>query len=116
MRAFIIFSLLVIGGLWSCGDGKTYVEIETEFDIMFGEGISQVGSILEMAAESGIIHKSGAWYSYNDERIGQGKENAKIFLKENPEICREIEIQVRTLNNLIPSESDENEESTDETL
>lgn len=68
---------------------------EAEFDIMFGEGISMVGDILDLAAETGIINKSGAWYAYEGNKIGQGRENAKIFLRENPEICAEIDTKVR---------------------
>lgn len=62
-----------------------------EFDIMFGEGISREGNILDLAAEVNEVQKSGAWYSYNGEKIGQGRENAKKYLKDNPEICEEIE-------------------------
>ena len=64
-------------------------------DIMYGEGVSYEGEIVDLAAELDIIEKSGAWYSYNGEKIGQGKENAKIFLKNNPEICAEVETQIR---------------------
>lgn len=68
---------------------------EAEFDIMFGEGISKYGDILDIAANIDVVNKSGAWYAYNGEKIGQGRENAKIFLKNNPDICDEIEQQVR---------------------
>ena len=68
---------------------------EAEFDIMFGEGISAVGDILDLAASVGIIVKSGAWYAYESSKIGQGRENAKQYLKDNPEICKEIENKVR---------------------
>ena len=68
---------------------------EAEFDIMFGEGISYVGDLLDLAAESGIINKSGAWYAYQGNKIGQGRENAKTYLKENPEICEEVDRLVR---------------------
>lgn len=68
---------------------------EAEFDIMFGTGISKTGDILDLAAENDIVSKSGAWYAYNGEKIGQGRENAKTYLKEHPEICAEIEKQVR---------------------
>ncbi len=68
---------------------------EAEFDIMFGQGISTVGDILDLAANSGVVVKSGAWYAYNDAKIGQGRENAKQFLRDNPEACREIEMKVR---------------------
>ena len=70
---------------------------EAEFDIMFGEGISRVGDILDLAAENGIINKSGAWYAYEGNKIGQGRENAKQFLKDNPEICATVESKVREL-------------------
>ncbi len=68
---------------------------EAEFDIMFGQGISTVGDILDLAANSGVVVKSGAWYAYKDAKIGQGRENAKQFLRDNPEACREIEMKVR---------------------
>ena len=68
---------------------------EAEFDIMFGKGISKEGDILDLAAEIDVVNKSGAWYAYNGDKIGQGRENAKIFLKENPAICDEIEAKVR---------------------
>ena len=68
---------------------------EAEFDIMFGHGISREGDVLDLAAKENIVIKSGAWYAYNDAKIGQGRENAKIYLKENPEIFAEIEEKVR---------------------
>ena len=68
---------------------------EAEFDIMFGEGISKEGDILDLAANVNIIAKSGAWYAYEGNKIGQGRENAKQFLKDNPEICKEVENKVR---------------------
>ncbi|MBU9735195.1 recombinase RecA [Diplocloster agilis] len=68
---------------------------EAEFDIMFGQGISREGDVLDLAAEVGIINKSGAWYAYNEDKIGQGRENAKIFLREHPEIMAEVERKVR---------------------
>ena len=75
---------------------------QAEFDIMFGTGISREGEILDLASECSVVNKSGAWYSYNGERIGQGRENAKQFLKDNPEICAEIEKKVRIQYQLIP--------------
>lgn len=66
-----------------------------EFDIMYGQGVSKEGDILDLAAEIDVINKSGAWYSYKETRIGQGRENAKIYLKEHPEQCKEIEMEVR---------------------
>ena len=68
---------------------------EAEFDIMFGQGISVVGDILDLAANINVINKSGAWYAYEGNKIGQGRENAKAYLKDHPEICAEIEDKVR---------------------
>ena len=68
---------------------------EAEFDIMFGKGISKEGDILDLAADCGIIVKSGAWYAYNGDKIGQGRENAKTNLRENPLVCEEVEAKVR---------------------
>ncbi|KAB2887364.1 MAG: recombinase RecA [Desulfobulbaceae bacterium] len=73
-----------------------------EFDIVFGEGISKAGDILDLATEHEIIDKSGAWYSYNEERIGQGRENAKRFLADHPEMCAEIENKVRMAYGMAP--------------
>lgn len=75
---------------------------QAEFDIMFGTGISREGEILDLASDCSVVNKSGAWYSYSGERIGQGRENAKQFLKDNPEICAEIEKKVRIQYQLIP--------------
>ena len=77
---------------------------EAEFDIMFGEGISVVGDILDLAAENGIINKSGAWYAYEGNKIGQGRENTKQYLKDNPEICSEVEHKVRELFGMVVEE------------
>ena len=77
---------------------------QAEFDIMFGTGISREGEILDLASECNVVNKSGAWYSYNGERIGQGRENVKIFLKDHPEICEESEKQVRIQYHLLPEE------------
>ena len=68
---------------------------ETEFDIIFGEGISREGDLLDLAAENAIIEKSGAWYSYKGERLGQGRDNTRNFLKEHPEVLQEVESGVR---------------------
>ena len=68
---------------------------QVEFDIMYGEGISKTGEIIDLGVKEGIIEKSGAWFSYGDERIGQGRENAKNFLKENEKTCNEIEEKIR---------------------
>ena len=80
---------------------------EAEFDIMFGEGISREGDILDLAANTGVVNKSGAWYAYEGDNIGQGRENAKQFLKQNPEICREIEEKVREGFGLDSAETEE---------
>ncbi len=72
-----------------------------DFDIMYGKGISKEGDILDIASECEIIDKSGAWYSYNGERMGQGRENAKIYLQNNPEICEEITLKVKQHHGLI---------------
>ena len=81
---------------------------EAEFDIMFGEGISYVGDLLDIAADLDIINKSGAWYAYEGNKIGQGRENAKTFLKDNPDICKVIDAKIREHYNLggTPSELD----------
>ena len=73
---------------------------EAEFDIMFGQGISTQGDILDLAAENNIINKSGAWYAYEGNKIGQGRENAKQYLKDNPQICAVVERKVRELFNM----------------
>ena len=68
---------------------------EAEFDLMYGEGISRTGDLIDLAVDRRIIEKSGAWFAYGGERLGQGRENAKQFLKENPEVCKAIEDRVR---------------------
>ena len=68
---------------------------EAEFDIMYGEGISRTGDLLDLAVDKRIVEKSGAWFAFGGERLGQGRENAKQFLKENPDICKTIEDRVR---------------------
>jgi recombination protein RecA len=68
---------------------------QVEFDIMYGEGISKVGEILDLGVKAGIVEKSGAWFSYDSVRIGQGRENAKVYLKENPDVAQRIENAIR---------------------
>ncbi len=68
---------------------------QAEFDILYGEGISREGEMLELGVNHGVLEKSGAWYIYKDDRLGQGKDNAREFLKENPALAREIEIRIR---------------------
>jgi recombination protein RecA len=84
---------------------------EAEFDIMFGKGISREGDVLDLAADSNIVNKSGAWYAYNESKIGQGRENAKQFLAENPKILAEIEAKVKEkyLSNLTKKDNDQKE-------
>ncbi|OPJ57148.1 recombinase RecA [Alkalithermobacter paradoxus] len=79
---------------------------QCEFDIMYGEGISKIGDLLDIATEIDIIKKSGAWYSYNDMKLGQGRENVKNWLNDNPDVVKEIEDLVRAHYNLNPSQSD----------
>ena len=85
---------------------------QAEFDIMFGTGISKEGDILDLAAECGIVNKSGAWYAYNGDKIGQGRENAKTYLRENPEFCKMIEEMVREHYFAQEDEAPESEEET----
>jgi len=73
---------------------------EVEFDIMYGEGISKVGELVDIGVKAGVVEKSGSWYSYKDERIGQGRENAKSFLKQNPAMALDIEERIRAANGL----------------
>ena len=80
---------------------------ETEFDIIFGEGISKEGDLLDLAADNGIVEKSGSWYSYKGERLGQGRDNAKIALKENKEILKSIEEAVREKLSLKPRQQEQ---------
>jgi recombination protein RecA len=68
---------------------------QVEFDIMYGEGISKIGEILDLGVKAGLVEKSGAWFSYDSVRIGQGRENAKTFLKENSELCDRLEKAIR---------------------
>jgi recombination protein RecA len=68
---------------------------EAEFEIMYGSGISREGEIIEIGAAQGIIDKAGAWYSYNGERIGQGKDNTRLYLQQHPDMAREIEDKIR---------------------
>ncbi len=75
---------------------------EAEFDIMFGKGISKIGDILDLACDCNVVVKSGAWFSYNGEKIGQGRENAKAFFEQNPAILDEVEDKVREINGFGP--------------
>ena len=83
---------------------------EAEFDIIFGEGISTVGDILDLAADANIVNKSGAWYAYEGNKIGQGRENTKQYLKEHSEMLEEIEQKVRAHSGLQDAKDDSNED------
>jgi len=91
---------------------------QVEFDIMYGEGVSKMGELIDLGVKAGVVEKSGAWFSYDSQRIGQGRENAKQFLKANPDIANRIEAQVRQNAGLIaeaimqgePAEENENED------
>ena len=74
---------------------------QVEFDIMYGEGVSKNGELIDLGVKAGLVEKSGAWFSYNSQRLGQGRENAKTFLKENPDLAREIELALRQNAGLI---------------
>ena len=80
---------------------------EAEFDIIFGEGISREGDVLDLAAENGIVEKSGAWYSYKGDRIGQGRDNSRIFLKENPDTMTAVENEVLAKLGIVAKEQEE---------
>src|SRR5262249_232495 len=88
---------------------------QCEFDIMYGKGISREGSLLDMAVELGIVKKSGAWFTYEGEQMGQARENAKTFLAENLEVMIEIDERVRKASGLIkdPNVTDETSDSAD---
>ncbi|WP_180901607.1 recombinase RecA [Martelella soudanensis] len=86
---------------------------QVEFDIMYGEGVSKTGELVDLGVKAGIVEKSGSWFSYNSERLGQGRENAKTFLKENPAIADEIELALRQNAGLLSEgllDADENAE------
>ena len=87
---------------------------QAEFDIMYGEGISKVGDFLDIASDIDIVKKSGAWYSYNDTKLGQGRENVKKFLQDNPDLIKEIDEKVRHYYKL--DETRENAQEEDDTL
>jgi recombination protein RecA len=95
---------------------------QVEFDIMYGEGVSKMGEILDLGVKAGIVEKSGAWFSYDSQRLGQGRENSKAFLKANPDMVAKIETAIRQNSGLIseqilagPAERDaDGEEPADE--
>jgi recombination protein RecA len=85
---------------------------EAEFDIIFGQGISKEGDLLDLATDANLIAKSGAWYSLGSERIGQGRENAKAYLKEHPEVVQDLEKQIRGLHGMLPQAAAAQEQPT----
>jgi recombination protein RecA len=93
---------------------------QVEFDIMYGEGVSKMGEILDLGVKAGIVEKSGAWFSYDSQRLGQGRENSKAFLRDNPDMVAKIEAAIRQNSGLIAEqilagkpESDDGEEAED---
>jgi len=84
---------------------------EAEFDVFYGKGISRSGDLIDLAVEHGIFTRSGTWFSYGDERLGQGRERVRIFLEENPELMAEVELKVREIIGLIPSSKKEEAKS-----
>ena len=90
---------------------------QVEFDIMYGEGISKVGELVDLGVKAGVVEKSGAWFSYDSQRLGQGRENAKAFLKQNPDAAKRIEQAIRENAGLIAERilgSEEPEENDEE--
>ena len=95
---------------------------QVEFDIMYGEGVSKMGEILDLGVKAGIVEKSGAWFSYDSQRLGQGRENSKAFLRANPDMTAKIEASIRQNSGLIaeqilagsPERDAEGEEPTDD--
>ncbi len=89
---------------------------QVEFDIMFGEGISKVGELIDLGVKGGIVEKSGAWFSFDSQRLGQGRENAKTFLKENPDVANRIENAIRQNSGLLAERILENATPTEDDL
>jgi recombination protein RecA len=87
---------------------------QVEFDIMYGEGVSKTGELIDFGVKAGVVEKSGAWFSYDSQRIGQGRENAKTFLRENPEIAAQIEAAIRANSGPIADQITNKEEGDDE--
>ena len=81
---------------------------QAEFDIMFGEGISREGSLLDVAVDHGVVRKSGAWFTFEQDQLGQGRENAKRFIRENPEIAMQLQAKIYELVDPEPVEEDRN--------
>jgi recombination protein RecA len=77
---------------------------QVEFDIMYGQGISKIGEILDLGVKAGLVEKSGSWFSYDSVRIGQGRENAKEYLKTNPDVCDKLEAAIRSRTDVVAEE------------
>jgi recombination protein RecA len=88
---------------------------QVEFDIMYGQGVSKIGEILDLGVKAGLVEKSGAWFSYDSVRIGQGRENSKTFLKEHPEMCDRLELAIRTRTDKVAEEMMSGPEPEDDT-
>jgi len=86
---------------------------QVEFDIMYGEGISKMGELVDLGVKAGVVDKSGSWFSYGDQRIGQGRENAKTFLTDNPDLAFEIEDKIRAAHGLDFEDTREKDEDGD---
>ena len=89
---------------------------QVEFDIMFGEGISKVGELIDLGVKAGMVEKSGSWFSFDSQRLGQGRENAKSFLRENPDIANRIEAAIRQNSGLVAERILENASPSAEDL
>ena len=87
---------------------------QVEFDIMYGEGISKTGELIDLGVKAGVVEKSGSWYSYGDERIGQGRENAKQYLRDNPDVAYAIEDKIRASHGLDFGASPEDDALTED--
>ena len=85
-----------------------------EFDIMYGEGVSKTGELIDLGEKAGVVEKSGSWFSYDGQRIGQGRENAKTFLKEHPEVAQTIEQKVRENAGILAGRADGRRQGSDE--
>jgi len=89
---------------------------QVEFDIMYGEGVSKMGELIDLGVKGGIVEKSGAWFSFDSQRLGQGRENAKQFLRDNPDIADRIELAIRQNSGVLAERILENAEPTAEDL
>jgi len=86
---------------------------QAEFEILYGEGISREGEMIDLGVQAGLVEKSGAWYSYGGNRIGQGKDNVRVYLKEHPEVAKELEAQIRAKSLSLRTVREEREEAAE---